>query len=178
MRKIMIPLLLVMTLAFPVFVMAQDTVEPPTQEFVTIEPTQTADVVTSTPNPEATEEPLPPVEPGPLDEGAVPSWVFTVVVVLAVGIVSIAIVAIVQTAKSWPPAARELFLSFLNTGVGELDKVAVGTETAIDNAAVAELRKLVARLEAELRATQEQVSVNAENIASTNRVVSQSISSQ
>lgn len=175
MRKIMVKLLLVMVLVIPVYVHAQDT---PTPDFATLEATQTADVVTATPTfePEQTETPLPPVEPGPLDEAAVPAWVFTVVVVLAVGMVSIAIVAIVQVAKSWPPAARELLLSFLNTGVGELGKVADGTETAIDNAAVAELRKLVARLEAELRATQEQVTNNAADIATTNRAVSQVIS--
>ena len=170
MRKIMVSLLLVMSMALPVFVSAQE-VDTPTPDVVTATPSPTEEVTA-----EPTEEPAPPVEPGPLDEGAVPAWVFTVVVVLAVGIVSIAIVAIIQTAKSWPPAARELLLSLLNTGVGELGKVADGTETAIDNAAVAELRKLVLRLEAELRATQEQVTVNAENIASTNRVVSQEIS--
>lgn len=160
MRKIMVSLLLVMSMALPVF--AQET---PTPDFATVEASQTPDIVTATPD--ATEEPtpVPPVEPGPLDEAAVPAWVFTVVVVLAVGIVSIAIVAIVQAAKSWPPAARELLLSFLNTGVGELDKVAGGTETDIDNAAVAELRKLVARLEAELRATQTQVNTNTTDIA-------------
>lgn len=162
MRKIMIPLLLVMVLALPVFVHAQET---PTPDFATVGPTQTADVVTATPEATVEPTPVPPVEPGPLDEAAVPAWVFTVVVVLAVGIVSIAIVAIVQAAKSWPPAARELLLSFLNTGVGELDKVAGGTETEIDNAAVAELRKLVARLEAELRATQSQVNTNTNDIA-------------
>lgn len=171
MKRLIASLLFVLAIASPVF--AQDTEVPPTVEVATLAPEVTE---TAAPEPTAvpTEEPAP--VPPVIDEAAIPSWVFVVIVVLAAGGVSIAIVAITQQAKSWPPAAREIFLSLLNTGVGELDKVAVGTETNIDNAAVAELRKLVARLEAELRATQAEVNLNAENIAATNKVVAQTIS--
>lgn len=162
-------LLLVLSIALPFAASAQDTEVPPTVEVIE------TPVVTETAAPTAvpTEEPAP--EPSPIDETAIPAWVFTIIVVLAVGVVSVAIVAIIQASKSWPPAARELLLSFLNTGVGELDKVAIGTDTKIDDAAIAELRKRLKQLEDELRATQAQVNVNAENIATTNRVVSQQI---
>ena len=139
-----------------------------------IETPVVTETVAPTAEPVLTEVPAEP-EPSPIDEAAIPGWVFTIIVVLVVGVVSIAIVAIIQASKSWPPAAREILLSVLNTGVGELDKVAAGTETEIDNAAVAELRKRLKQLEDELRATQKQTSVNAENIASTNRVVAQQI---
>ena len=165
MKRYLLIVLLMLSIAAPV--LAQESTE-------VIETPAATETVAPTVEPVPTE--VPPVEPAPINESAIPSWVFVVIVVLAAGVVGVSIVGITQAAKSWPPAAREIFLSLLNTGVGELDKVAAGTETDIDNAAVAELRNAVKRLEAELRATQDQVSLNAANIATTNKVVSQSIS--
>lgn len=162
MRKIMIPLLLVMTLAFPVFIMAQDTVEPPTQEVATLEATQTADVVTATPSPtpDVTATPEPTPVP-PIDQTKVVESVLNVVIVLAVGIVAIAFAGIVALLAVLSPAVRAVVLSVVKTLVNEADKA---TNNPIADAGLAELRQYIERLERELSEVKAQVAVNTSDI--------------
>ncbi len=167
MLKLIIAIVFVLALATPV-AFAQDT---PTPDVATLEATQTPDIVTATAAP--TEEATPvveptepaPVEPSPIDESKIPDAMYSVIVVLVVGLVAVAFAGIVAAFRSLPPWARELVLSTAKTGVDEADKVAKGTDTPIDDMAIVELRKLVSRLEMELRATQAQVSQNAAQIA-------------
>lgn len=183
MRKIMTKLLLVMTLAFPVFVQAQDTATPdfPTQEVATLEPTlfvteTPTEVPTETATPAPTETPIP--VPPPIDQTKVFESFFSVAMVLIVGVVAIGLAVIVGLFRLLSAPVRAILLSGIKTGVDEAGKIAEKTETPIDDLAITELRKLVERLEAELRATQDQVSVNSQSIADTNRAVSQAISNR
>lgn len=160
MRKIMIPLLLVMFLTIPVFVHAQE-VETPTPDFATVGPTQTADVVTATPEATVEPTPVPPVEPGPLDQTKVVESVLNVVIVLAVGIVAIAFAGIVALLAVLSPAVRAVVLSVVKTLVNEADKA---TNNPIADAGLAELRQYIERLERELSEVKAQVAVNTSDI--------------
>lgn len=170
MRKIMVKLLLVMSLALPVYVSAQE-VDTPTPDVATLEATQTADVVTATPSPtaEATAEPtpVPPVEPPPIDQTKVFESFFSVAMVLIVGVVAIGLAVIVGLFRLLSAPIRAILLSGIKTGVDEAGKIAEKTETPIDDLAIAELRKLVERLERELNAVKSQVSANTTDIAQT-----------
>lgn len=164
MRKIMVSLLLVISMALPVF--AQDTVEAPTQEVATLEATQTADVVTATASPtaEPTEEPAPVPEPSPIDQTKVFESVINLVIVLAVGIIAIAAVGITAAFFGLPPWAQRLVLSTAKTVVDEVDKV---TDNPVANAGLAELRDYIAKLERELNEVKAQVRVNTSDIQTT-----------
>lgn len=163
MRKIMVSLLLVMSMALPVF--AQESTEAPTQEIATLEATQTADVVTATPSPtaEATAEPSPsPVPVPPIDQTKVVESVLNVVIVLAVGIVAIAFAGIVALLAVLSPAIRAVVLSIIKTLVNEADKA---TNNPIADAGLAQLRQYIEKLEAELNDLKAQVNQNSSDIA-------------
>lgn len=166
MRKIMVSLLLVMSLSIPVF--AQDVTDTaPTQEFATVEASQTPDIVTATPSPtaEATAEPSPvpePPAPPPIDSTKVVESVLNVVIVLVVGIVAIAFAAILALLFSLPPSLRAVVLSIIKTGVEEADKA---TDNPIADAGLAQLREYIARLERELNAVKAQTNTNTTDIA-------------
>lgn len=168
MKKIMVKLLLVMTLAFPVFVQAQDATEvPPTVEVLET-PTE---VPTETATPAPTEVPA-PVPPPPIDQTKVFESIFTVVMVLIVGAVAIGLLGIASILLILSPPVRAIVMGTIKTGVDEAGKIADKTETPIDDLAVSELRKLIERLErelnrtqAELRATQGDVAANTQAIA-------------
>lgn len=173
MRKIMVKLLLVMSLALPIFVHAQE-VDTPTPDVATLEATQTADVVTATPSPteEATPEPTPipvPPPPAPIDLNVVLPWVLTIGIVAIAAFVTIAWVGIVQAAKGLPEWSRPILLSNIKTGIDALDNL---TDGPVADAGIAELRRMYAKLEAELnktqaelRATQRDVADNAQALA-------------
>jgi hypothetical protein len=147
MKCILLSVLLVLSIALPVA--AQDT---PTPDVATLEATP-VETVAPTVEPVPTEAPAPEPEP-PVDVTAIPTWFIVLAVVLVAGIVSVAWVGIVNAAKGAPPWVQEVILAALKSGVLELDKVAKGTENTIDDAGVAELRKRIAQLEAELIAMQ------------------------
>lgn len=167
MRKILVPLLLVLTLTFPVFAQAQDTAEPPTQEVATLEATQTADVVTATPNPEVTAEPSPVPEPPvpPIDQTKVFESVYSVALALVVGAVAIALTGIVGALLLLAPAFRAIVMSGIKTGIDEAGKIAEKTETPLDDLGVAELRKLYLLIEKRLSEAEQQVNTNTTDIA-------------
>lgn len=180
MRKILVSLLLVMNISVPVFVQAQESTEVPTVESFetpTALPTETA---TPSPTAEATAEPspVPPVEPPPIDQTKVFESFFSVAMVLIVGVVAIGLAVIVGLFRLLSAPIRAILLSGIKTGIDEAGKIAEKTETPIDDLAVSELRKLIARLEAELNEVKAQVNVNSTDIATTNRAVSQAISRQ
>lgn len=163
MKRFILSLLLIASIALPV--VAQDTT--PTADVATLESTP-VETATAAPEPTAvpTEEPAPEPEPElPVDTEKIIGWGVAVLIVLIVGVVSIALVAIVQQAKSWPAPARELLLAVLNSGIGSLGDFANTTETPIDNLGVDELRKLYKQLEQELRATQSQVNAVQQTVA-------------
>lgn len=176
MKKIMVSLLLVMSMALPVF--AQDTATPdfPTQEVAT----STPDIITATPSPtaEATEEPAPAPEPSPIDQTKVFESIFTVVMVLIVGAVTLGLAVIVVLFRTFAAPVRAILLSAIKTGVDEAGKFANTTDTPLDDLAVSELRKVIAKLEAELNEVKAQVNQNSSDIVTTNRAVSQAISKQ
>lgn len=170
MKKIMVKLLLVMSLALPVFVHAQEVDTPtpdfPTQELATITP----DIITATPSPTddptatpaPTETPIP--VPPPIDQTKVFESIFTVVMVLIVGAVTLGLAVLVVFFKMLAAPVRAILLSAIKTGVDEAGKFANTTETPLDDLAVVELRKLVARLESELNQVKAQVQANTSDI--------------
>lgn len=168
MRKIMIGLLLVMSMALPVF--AQESTEAPTQEVATLEATQTADVITATPSPTdeptvtpaptETPVPVPPVEP--IDQTKILETVLNLVIVLVVGIIAIASVGIAVAFFGLPPWAQRLVLSTAKTVVDEVDKV---TDNPIADAGLASVREYIAKLERELNELKAQVNQNSSDIA-------------
>lgn len=177
MKRIMVSLILVMSMALPVFAQV-DTATPdlPTQEIFetpTALPTET-----STTEPTATPEPTPvppPVEPSPIDDSLVVPQLLIIGIVTLGAFVTIAWVGITAAAKGLPEWSRPLLLSNLKSGVDTLDNL---TDGPVSDAGITLLRQKIAELERELNAVKAQTVTNAENIASTNRVVSQSISSQ
>lgn len=177
MRRIMVKLLLVMTLAFPVFVQAQDVTEvpPPTSE-VFETPTEVP-TETSTPEPTVTPTPtpVPPVEPGPVDGSLVVPQLLIIGIVALGAFVAIAWVGIVNAAKGLPEWSRPILLSNLKTGVDTLDNL---TEGDIADAGITLLRQKIADLERELNAVKAQTKVNADNITATNQAVSQVVSNR
>lgn len=167
MRKIMVSLLLVMSMAIPVF--AQDTAEAPTQEVATLEATQTADVVTATPfptpdvtaTPEPTPVPVPPVTP-PIDQSLVVPQLLIIGIVALGAFVTIAWVGITAAAKGLPEWSRPLLLSNLKSGVDTLDNL---TDGPVSDAGITLLRQKIAELERELNAVKSQVAQNKSDIA-------------
>lgn len=181
MRKILVPLMLVMVLTFPVFAQAQDVTDPaPTQEVATLEASQTPDVVTATPSPtpDVTATPVPPVEPPPIDQTKVFESIFSVVMALVVGAVLVTLTGIVGLLMILSPAVRAVLMGGIKVGIDEAGKVAEKTETKVDDMAVEELRKLYIEIEKRLRVAEDQGNVNAQDIATTNRAVSQAISNR
>ncbi len=164
MRKIMIGLLLVMSMALPIAIHAQDTA-PTSEAFPTIEQPP----ITIEPTLVATETPA----PSPIDETKIPTWLGVVAIVLVVGIIAISIVGIQKAAEGLPAWARDLLLAAADSGMVSVDTYVKGTESKIDDAAAEELHRLVDQLRAELNATKAQVARNSENIAQTNQVVAQ-----
>lgn len=156
MRKIMVKLFLVMSLALPVYVSAQEA-DTPTPDSATLEATQTPDVVTATssPTPDVTATPLPPVEPPPIDQTKVFESVFSVVMALVVGAVMIGITGIVGLLLLLAPPIRAMLMGGIKVGIDEAGKVAERTETPLDNLAVAEFRKQFLILEERLRLAEE-----------------------
>lgn len=159
MRKIMIGLLLVCSMALPMAAFAQDVPTP--------ENFETATAIADEPTAVPTVAPTPIPAPSPIDEAKIPTWLGVVAVVLVVGIISISIVGIMQAAKGLPSWARELILAGVGSGLDSVDGYVKGTETTIDDVAVAELRRLVDQLRAELNATKNQVNQNTQDIATT-----------
>lgn len=178
MRKIMVSLLLVMTMEFPVFAQDVTEVPPPTIE-VFETPTE---VPTETSTPEATVTPAPtevppppPVEPGPVDGSLVVPQLLIIGIVVLGAFVTIAWVGIVNAAKGLPEWSRPILLSNLKTGVDTLDNL---TEGDIADAGITLLRQKLAELERELSEVKAQGNTNAQDIATTNRAVSQAISNR
>lgn len=165
MRRIMIPLLLIVTMAFPVF--AQESTEvPPTVE---VFETQTPDIITATPaptaEPTATPVPVPPA-PDPIDESlVVPQFLIIGIVALA-AFVTVAWVGIVSAARGLPEWSRPILLSNLKTGVDTLDNL---TDGEIADAGIALLRKKLEELERELNVVKTQVAANKADIQSATR---------
>lgn len=136
---------LVLGIAFPV--VAQEATDAP-------EPTveSTAEVT-----PEPTAVPTPDPVPPPVDVTIVPSWVFVVILAMVLGIVVVAREGIVQAAKGMPEWSQNLAISAIKAALEEASKVAKKTETPVDDATIEELRKYVAKLEADLAALRQQV---------------------
>lgn len=149
MKKLITAFLISAALVVPVF--AQDVTDEPT-----LEPTP---VETVAPTAAPTLEPVPTEvpAPSPVDETKIPDALWTVIIVLVVGVVSVAFVGILAAARGLPEWAKALLLNMVDSGVASLDKYAKGTDTPIDDLGVAELRKLVDQLREELRQTQAQV---------------------
>lgn len=143
MKKQIAALLIALSITVPVF--AQDVTPEPIGE-----PT-----VISIETPVPTAEPVP--APSPVDTAKIPEALWTVIIVLVVGIVGVAFVGIVSAARGLPEWAKALLVTGAKSGVDSLDKYAKSTESPLDDLAVAELRKKVAELEAALVATQQQV---------------------
>lgn len=166
MRKIMVKLLLVMTLAFPVFVQAQDVTEVPPPTFEAFETPTALPTETATPEPTATPAPTEePVSPPPVDQTKVFESVFSVVMAVVVGAVAIGLTGIVGLLLLLSPFIRAIVMSAAKTGIDEAGKIADKTETKVDDMAVEELRKLYLEIEKRLRAAEAKVEVNTENIA-------------
>lgn len=163
MRKIMIGLLLVCSMALPMAAFAQDVPTP--------EGFETATAIAEEPTLVPTVEPTPIPAPSPIDETKIPTWLGVVAVVLVVGIVSISIVGIMQAAKGLPSWARELILAGVGSGLDSVDTYVKGTETTIDDMAVNELRKLVEQLRRELAETNVKVTANTQNIQATQQAI-------
>lgn len=179
MRKIMVKLFLVMTLAFPVFVQAQDATEVPPDPTIEVFETPTAlPTETSTPEPTVTPTPTPvppPVEPGPVDGSLVVPQLLIIGIVALAAFVAIAWHGITAAAKGLPEWSRPILLSNLKSGIDTLDNL---TDGAVADAGIAELRRKYAELEKELSEVKAQVNVNSSDIAITNRAVSQAISNR
>ena len=148
-RIVLLLFALLLLLSFSATI-AQDEATPEVTE--TAAPTEEVTVVpTAVPT-----EPA-PVEPAPIDESKIPSALWTVIIVLVVGVVSVAFVGILTAARGLPEWAKSLLLSGADSGVKSLDDYAKTTDTPVDDLAVVELRKLVELLREELRQTQAQV---------------------
>lgn len=179
MRKILVNLLLVMSLSVPIFAQAQDVTEVPPPTFEVFETPTALPTETATPEPTATPAPTEePVPPPPVDQTKVFESIFTVVMVLIVGAVTLGLAVIVVLFRTFAAPVRAILLSAIKTGVDEAGKFANTTETPIDDLAVAELRKVIAKLEAELNEVKAQVNQNSSDIVTTNRAVSQAISNR
>lgn len=154
--KRIIAIVLMLGLCWSVPVMAQDTAIPeePTFEVFetatpfetpTAEPTAT-ETATATPSP--TPVPVPPI----VDVSLIPNWVFTLMVVAFLAVLVLGGGAVLIAANLAPKWAVEMALSLAKQGVIELKKKAEETETAVDDLALVEFEKRLAKLEADYRA--------------------------
>lgn len=136
MKRYIVSLLLVLSIALPV--MAQDET-PVATETVAPEPT-----LAPTPAPEP--------EPSPIDETAIPEQVWVLLGAAILGIVVVAFAGIVAAYKGLPAPAQAVIMSVLKSIATEFDKKSAETENKVDDAISVEFKKRIELLEAALRA--------------------------
>jgi hypothetical protein len=175
-RKAMIIVLgfmLLLNVAIPFAVFAQDVPTPEGFQTATFE-AQPTEVATLEPTLEPTPIPVPPpIDPTKVYEGA-----YSTTVALIAGLVLISFAGIVAAFFSLPPWARPIVLGIAKNALDEGDKIAAKTPTQIDNIGLAELRKALERLEAKQNETQAQVDVVAVKVENNSQNIAQVARSQ
>lgn len=145
-------LALILILAMPAH--AQDVTDaPPTVEAVET----TIPAPTVEPTPAVTEQP--PVEEQPSEDGGLlelakvaAPWLGAIAIAALIVAGVLGREALVRLGKSQPAYAREPVFSAIETGMGKLAEYTQTTETTIDDAAAAELKKFLTSLIADIRA--------------------------
>jgi hypothetical protein len=100
---------------------------------------------------EVTPEPTPVPPPVVvIDSSQIPQWVFLVVLVLVLGVVSVAFVGILQAAKGLPEWVKPILIGAGHTGLDTLDTYVGTTPNTLDDEIVEELRRRLEDLEAGL----------------------------